>query len=96
MGIEMPESEPALTVEEAEKIAAKLGYPVVIRPAYTMGGTGGGIVYNLEELRVIASRGISASLIGQILVEESGYRLGRAGTGSRPRCQKSDDHSLLY
>ncbi len=71
LGIDMPKSEPAVTVEEAEKIAAKLGYPVVIRPAYTMGGTGGGIVYNLEELRVIASRGISASLIGQILIEES-------------------------
>jgi carbamoyl-phosphate synthase large subunit len=71
LGIEMPASSPATTVEEAEKIAAKMGYPVVIRPAYTMGGTGGGIVYNLEELRVIASRGISASLIGQILIEES-------------------------
>ncbi len=71
LGIDMPTSEPAVTVEEAEKIAAQLGYPVVIRPAYTMGGTGGGIVYNLEELRVIASRGISASLIGQILIEES-------------------------
>ncbi len=71
LGIEMPKSEPATSVEEAEKIAAKLGYPVVVRPAYTMGGTGGGLVYNLEELRVIASRGISASLIGQILIEES-------------------------
>ena len=71
LGIDMPKSEPAVTVEEAEKIAVQLGYPVVIRPAYTMGGTGGGIVYNLEELRVIAGRGISASLIGQILVEES-------------------------
>ena len=96
LGIEMPKSEPAVTVEEAEKIAAQLGYPVVIRPAYTMGGTGGGMVYNLEELRVIASRGISASLIGQILVEESVIRLGRAGTGSCPRCQKSDDYRLLY
>jgi len=71
LGIEMPKSEPATSVEEAEKIAAELGYPVVVRPAYTMGGTGGGLVYNLEELRVIASRGISASLIGQILIEES-------------------------
>ena len=71
LGIEMPRSEPALTVEEAEQIAAKLGYPVVIRPAYTMGGTGGGLVYNMEELKTVASRGISASLIGQILVEES-------------------------
>ena len=56
---------------EAETIAVELGYPVVIRPAYTMGGTGGGLVYNLEELRTIAARGISASTIGQILVEES-------------------------
>ncbi|HOO35105.1 MAG TPA: carbamoyl-phosphate synthase large subunit [Smithella sp.] len=71
LGIDMPKSEPATSVEEAEKIATKMGYPVVVRPAYTMGGTGGGIVYNLEELRLIASRGISASLIGQILIEES-------------------------
>ena len=71
LGIDMPASEPAYSVEEAEKIAAKLGYPVVIRPAYTMGGTGGGLVYNLEELRIVASRGIAASLVGQILVEES-------------------------
>ncbi|MBN1277378.1 MAG: carbamoyl-phosphate synthase large subunit [Deltaproteobacteria bacterium] len=71
LGIEMPKSEPAFTVEEAEKIAETLGYPVVVRPAYTMGGTGGGLVYNVEELRTIASRGISASLVGQILIEES-------------------------
>ncbi len=71
LGIEMPRSEPAYTVEEAEKIAEELGYPVVIRPAYTMGGTGGGLVYNQEELQIITSRGISASLIGQVLVEES-------------------------
>jgi carbamoyl-phosphate synthase large subunit len=71
LGIDMPLSEPAYTVEEAEKIAAKLGYPVVIRPAYTMGGTGGGLVYNLEELRTVARRGISASMVGQILIEES-------------------------
>jgi carbamoyl-phosphate synthase large subunit len=71
LGIDMPQSEAAFSVEEAEKIAALLGYPVVIRPAYTMGGTGGGLVYNLEELRTVASRGLSASLIGQILIEES-------------------------
>ncbi len=71
LGIEMPQSEPAYSVEEAERIAMALGYPVVIRPAYTMGGTGGGLVYNVEELRTVASRGISASLVGQILVEES-------------------------
>ncbi|MGE5372317.1 MAG: carbamoyl-phosphate synthase large subunit [Solirubrobacterales bacterium] len=71
LGIEMPKSMPAYSVEEAERIAHELGYPVVIRPAYTMGGTGGGLVYNIEELRTVASRGISASLVGQILVEES-------------------------
>ncbi|MDY7038328.1 MAG: carbamoyl-phosphate synthase large subunit, partial [Thermodesulfobacteriota bacterium] len=71
LGIEMPKSSPAFSVDEAEKIVDELGYPVVIRPAYTMGGTGGGIVYNVEELRTIASRGLSASLVGQILVEEA-------------------------
>ena len=64
-------AEPALSVEDAERVAAELGYPVVIRPAYTMGGTGGGLVYNVEELRIVASRGLAASLVGQILVEES-------------------------
>ncbi len=71
LGIEMPKSAPAYRVEEAETIAQELGYPVVIRPAYTLGGTGGGHVYNVEELRTVAGRGIAASLIGQILVEES-------------------------
>ncbi len=71
LGIEMPRSTTVTSVDAAEGIAADLGYPVVIRPAYTMGGTGGGLVYNVEELRTIAARGIQASLVGQILVEES-------------------------
>ncbi len=71
LGIDMPKSKAVNTVEDAEKIAEELGYPVVIRPAFTMGGTGGGLVYNLEELRIIAARGIAASMVGQILVEES-------------------------
>lgn len=71
LGIEMPQSEAVYSVKDAEKIAAKLGYPVVVRPAYTMGGTGGGLVYNVEELRNVASRGITVSLIGQVLIEES-------------------------
>jgi carbamoyl-phosphate synthase large subunit len=71
LGIEMPKSTTVTSVEAAEEIAAELGYPVVIRPAYTMGGTGGGLVYNVEELRTIAARGIQASFVGQILVEES-------------------------
>lgn len=71
LGIDMPRSKPAFSVKEAESIAAELGYPVVVRPAYTLGGTGGGLVYNLEELRTVAARGIAASMVGQILVEES-------------------------
>jgi len=71
LGIEMPKSEPAHSIEEAEKIAEKLGYPLVIRPAYTMGGTGGGHVYNTEELHEVVSRGLSVSIVNQVLVEES-------------------------
>jgi carbamoyl-phosphate synthase large subunit len=71
LGIDMPKSAPAFSVEEAEKVASELGYPVVVRPAYTMGGTGGGLVYNVEELRIVAGRGISASMVNQILIEES-------------------------
>ncbi|MGD8503319.1 MAG: carbamoyl-phosphate synthase large subunit [Syntrophobacterales bacterium] len=71
LGLEMPESAPAFSVAEAEKIADDLGYPVVLRPAYTMGGWGGGHVYNVEELRTVVSRGLAASLVGQVLVEES-------------------------
>jgi len=71
LGVEMPRSKTVNTLEDAEAAAEDLGYPVVIRPAYTMGGTGGGLVYNIEELRVIAPRGLAASLVNQILVEES-------------------------
>jgi len=71
LGIPVPKSEPCNSVEEAEAIAEKLKYPVVLRPAYTMGGTGGGIAYNIEELRTITSRGLAASLVNQVLVEES-------------------------
>jgi carbamoyl-phosphate synthase large subunit len=71
LGIEVPESTAVYSVEDAEKVASQLGYPVVVRPAYTLGGTGGGLVYNLEELRTVSSRGIAASLIGQVLIEES-------------------------
>jgi len=71
LGIEMPRSKPSHSVEEAEEIAQELGYPVVLRPAYTMGGTGGGLVYNVEELRSVVTRGLAVSLVGQVLVEES-------------------------
>ena len=71
LGIEMARSEVAYSVDEALKIADELGYPVVLRPAYTMGGAGGGLVYNVEELKTVCARGLQASLVGQVLVEES-------------------------
>lgn len=71
LGIEMARSEVAYSVEEGLEIASRLGYPVVLRPAYTMGGAGGGLVYNKEELKTVMARGLQASLVGQVLVEES-------------------------
>ena len=71
LGIEMARSEVAYSVKEALDIADELGYPVVLRPAYTMGGAGGGPVYNKEELKTVCARGLQASLVGQVLVEES-------------------------
>ncbi|MCI8313349.1 MAG: carbamoyl-phosphate synthase large subunit [Lachnospiraceae bacterium] len=71
LGVEMARSDVAYSVEEALQIADGLGYPVVLRPAYTMGGAGGGLVYNKEELKTVCARGLQASLVGQVLVEES-------------------------
>ena len=71
LGIEMARSEVAYSVDQALEIADKLGYPVVLRPAYTMGGEGGGLVYNVEELKTVCARGLQASMVGQVLVEES-------------------------
>lgn len=71
LGVEMARSDVAYSVEEALNIADGLGYPVVLRPAYTMGGAGGGLVYNKEELKTVCARGLQASLVGQVLVEES-------------------------
>ena len=71
LGLKLPKSEICYSVEGAERIAEEMKYPVVLRPAYTMGGTGGGIAYNVEELRTIVTRGLAASLVNQVLVEES-------------------------
>ncbi|MBQ8151504.1 MAG: carbamoyl-phosphate synthase large subunit, partial [Firmicutes bacterium] len=70
LGIEMAKSRVSYSVEEALEIADELGYPVVLRPAYTMGGAGGGMVYNRDELKTVCARGLQASLVGQVLVEE--------------------------
>ena len=72
LGIETPRSGIVHSVEEAvELVESEIGYPVVVRPAYTMGGAGGGFCYNVEELRTICARGLDASLSHQCLIEES-------------------------
>ena len=71
LGIEMARSKVAYSVDEAVEIAAELGYPCVLRPAYTMGGTGGGLVYNIDELKTTVARGLAASPVTEVLVEES-------------------------
>lgn len=71
LGIDMARSEVARTVDEAVDIASRLGYPCVLRPAYTMGGTGGGLVYNIDELKTVVARGLQASPVNEVLVEES-------------------------
>jgi carbamoyl-phosphate synthase large subunit len=71
IGLKMARSASATDLETARRIAQEIGYPVIIRPAFTLGGTGGGVAYHPEELSAIAAAGLEASLIGQILVEES-------------------------
>ncbi len=71
LGIETPRSEIIYNLEQAEDVVKRIGLPCVIRPAYTMGGTGGGLVYNMDEFRTIVSRGLSASIVKQVLIEES-------------------------
>ncbi|MDD5575166.1 MAG: carbamoyl-phosphate synthase large subunit, partial [Candidatus Omnitrophica bacterium] len=71
LDIPVPRSEIAHTVEQAQEIASRIGLPVVVRPAYTLGGTGGGIAYNGEELKTIATRGLAMSIVHQVLIEEA-------------------------
>lgn len=70
LGVDMPPSRTVETVADAEAFADEIEYPLVIRPAYSMGGTGGRSVHGLDGLRTIAARGLAASPITQILVEE--------------------------
>ncbi len=70
IGLDVPKSDVASDVEEALAIADEIGYPVVVRPAFTLGGTGGGIAYNRRELREIAEKGLEMSMIHQVLIEE--------------------------
>src|SRR5690606_13700182 len=71
IGLEWPKAEVAKSFEQAVEIQARVGYPTIIRPSFTLGGSGGGIAYNREEFEEIAKRGLELSPVGEILVEES-------------------------
>ncbi|MFS8816051.1 ATP-grasp domain-containing protein, partial [Synechococcus sp. R60.4] len=71
LGLAVPRSGLARSLAEAKQIAHEIGYPLIIRPAYTLGGTGGGVAYNQEEFEEICAAGLEASPVSQILVEES-------------------------
>ncbi len=71
IGLKLPQSGFARNMDEARTIAAEIGYPLIIRPSFTLGGTGGGVVYNAEELEQVAKAGLDASLITQVMVEQS-------------------------
>ena len=71
IGLDLPISGLAHNIEEAEKVLEEMGLPLVIRPAYTLGGTGGGVAYNADEYREVVKRGIEQSMIGEVLIEES-------------------------
>ena len=71
IGVEVPRSAYAATEEDAEEFAARIGYPLVVRPSFTLGGAGGGIAYNIEELRSVVSHGLDLSPVHRVLVEES-------------------------
>jgi len=71
IGLETPKSQIARSLDEALAIAGEIGYPVVVRPSFTLGGSGGGIAYNREELEDIVARGLDASPTGEVLLEES-------------------------
>ncbi len=71
IGLDVPRSGVAHTMEQARDIVRELGLPVCIRPAYTLGGTGGGFAFNVEEFETIAARGLAASMVTEILIEQS-------------------------
>ena len=71
INLEVPRSGLAYTIEEAKKVAREVGFPLIIRPSYTLGGTGASVVYNIEEFDLLAQRGIESSMISEILIEES-------------------------
>jgi carbamoyl-phosphate synthase large subunit len=70
-GLDLPRSDKAYNLKEAQEVAGKIGFPVIIRPSFTLGGTGGAIAYNAQEFKELAKRGLESSMISEVLIEES-------------------------
>ncbi len=71
IGLDLPKSDKAYNLQEASEVAQRIGFPVIIRPSFTLGGTGGSVAYNIEEFKELAKRGLESSMISEILIEES-------------------------
>jgi len=71
VGLRVPKSGIARNMKEVREIAQKIGFPIIVRPSFTLGGTGGGVAYNKEDLEILAKTGLSASMIHEIMLEES-------------------------
>jgi carbamoyl-phosphate synthase large subunit len=71
IGLDIPRSGLAYTMDESRKVAREIGFPLIIRPSYTLGGTGASVAYNIEEFEILAPRGLESSMISEILIEES-------------------------
>ncbi len=71
IGLDLPKSDQAYNLDQAVTISEKIGFPLIIRPSFTMGGSGGAIAYNAEEFKILAKRGLESSIISEILIEES-------------------------
>ncbi|HSB05456.1 MAG TPA: carbamoyl-phosphate synthase large subunit [Thermodesulfobacteriota bacterium] len=71
VGLDLPRSGLAYSLEDALEVAKEIGFPLIIRPSFTLGGTGGGVAYNIKEFREVAARGLESSMINEVLIEES-------------------------
>src|SRR4030065_2217772 len=71
IGLALPKSGLAYSLKEALEVAREIGFPLIIRPSFTLGGTGSGVAYNVEEFEKLAARGLEWSMIGEILIEEA-------------------------
>ena len=96
IGLETARARIAHSMEEALAVQAEIGFPTVIRPSFTLGGSGGGIAYNREEFEAIVARGLDASPTNEVLLEESVHRLERVRDGGGARPQRQLHHRLLH